>query len=135
MDKLKKRLIKKISGSDLFIVLGTRNYMISLKEIDESIAIQIDTARKFKKPFFIIIDRNLSKEDRQYLDEYFSKDNIISRMEVDIGSSSSTIYIAKQIKMLVKELSTTGNYKGVNIATPYDDDELYDESYESYDNK
>lgn len=123
MDKLKKRLIKKISGSDLFIVLGTRNYMISLKEIDESIAIQIDTARKFKKPFFIIIDRNLSKEDRQYLDEYFSKDNIISRMEVDIGNRSSTTYIAKEIKILAEELRTTEDDKEVTISTPYDDDE------------
>mgnify|MGYP003394128555 CR=1 FL=1 len=113
MNKLKEKLTKKIRGSDLFIILGTRNYMRSLKENDESIAIQIDTARKFKKPFFIIIDRNLPKEDRQYLEEYFS-------------NRASTIYIAKQIKTLVKELRTTGDYTGVNIATPYDDE---DESY------
>ncbi len=122
MNKLK--LTEKISGSELFIVLGTRNYVTSLKEVDESIAIQIDTARKFKKPFFMIIDRNMSKEDMQYLDEYFSKDNIISRMEVDMGNVMSTTYIAKQIKALVRELRTPDDYKGVTIATPYDD---YDE--------
>ena len=122
----KERLVKNIRMSNLFIVLGTRHYVTSLKNADESIAIQIDTARKFKKPFFIIIDRNLPKEDRQYLEEYFSKDNIISKMKVDMGNRASTIYIAKQIKTLVKELRTTGDYTGVNIATPYDDE---DESY------
>lgn|SRR3990167_2909986 len=123
MNKLKERLTKKISGSDLFITLGTRNYVASLKEADESIAIQIDTARKFEKPFFMIIDRKLSKEDRQYLDEYFSKDNIISRMEVDMGNRASAKYIAKEIKVLMRELGTTEDYKGVTIATPYDGDD------------
>jgi hypothetical protein len=123
MNELNEKLTEKISGSELFIVLGTRNYVTSLKEADESIGIQIDIARKFKKPFFMIIDRNLSKEDRQYLDEYFSKDNIISRMEVDIGNRASTRYIAKEIKALVRELSTTECYQGVTISTPYDDDE------------
>jgi hypothetical protein len=123
MNELNEKLTEKISGSELFIVLGTRNYVTSLKEADESIGIQIDIARKFKKPFFMIIDRNLSKEDRQYLDEYFSKDNIISRMEVDIGNRASTRYIAKEIKALVRELSTTEDYQGVTISTPYDDDE------------
>jgi hypothetical protein len=121
MNESKKRLVKKIIGSDLFIVLGTRNYVTSLKENDKSIAIQIETARKFKKPFFMIIDRNLSKEDRQYLEEYFSKDNIINRMDVDMGNRASTTYIAKAIKALVRELSTTEDYKGVIISTPYDD--------------
>lgn len=129
MDKLKERLVKKerliknIRGSDLFIVLGTRHYVTSLKEIDESIGIQIDTARKFNKPFFMVIDRNMSKEDKQYLDEYFLKDNIISRMEVDIGNRSSTTYIAKEIKILAEGLRTTEDDKEVTISTPYDDDE------------
>ncbi|MBU0895964.1 MAG: hypothetical protein KJ584_05145 [Candidatus Omnitrophica bacterium] len=118
-----EKLIEKIRGSDLFIVLGTRNYVTSLKEGKDNIAIQIDIARKFKKPFFMVIDRNLSKEDRQYLDEYLSKDNIISRMEVDMGNISSTTYIAKEIKTLVRELRTTADDKGVTIATPYDDDD------------
>lgn len=129
MDKLKERLVKKerliknIRGSDLFIVLGTIHYVTSLKEIDESIGIQIDTARKFNKPFFMVIDRNMSKEDKQYLDEYFLKDNIISRMEVDIGNRSSTTYIAKEIKILAEGLRTTEDDKEVTISTPYDDDE------------
>jgi hypothetical protein len=118
-----ERLIENIRGSCLFIVFGTRHYVTSLKETDESIGIQIDTARKFKKPFFIIIDRNLLKEDRQYIDEYFSKDNIISRMEVDIGNKASKTYIAKEIKILVEELITEEDDKDVTIATPFDEGE------------
>ena len=119
----KEKINKNIRRSNLFIVLGTRHYVTSLKNADESIAIQIDTARKFKKPFFMVIDRNMSKEDKQYLDEYFLKDNIISRMEVDIGNRSSTTYIAKEIKILAEELRTTEDDKEVTISTPYDDDE------------
>lgn len=123
MDDVKKRLTKKISTSDLFIVLGTRNYVEALKDTDDSIITQIHIAREFKKPFFVIIDRNLSKEDRQYLDEYFSKDNIISRMEVDMNNRESTKYIAKEIKTLMRELRTMEDDDSITIVTPYSEDD------------
>lgn len=125
----KEKLIENVRKSNLFIVLATRNYVKSLKKDEENLTIQIETAREFKKPFFIVIDRNMTKDDRQYLDEYFSKDNIISRMEVDIGNRMSTTYIAKHIKELVNELRTTEEEdKEIRIATPYSD-------YEETDNK
>ena len=122
MGDVKKRLTEKISTSDLFIVLGTRKYVVALKENGEDIATQVNTARELKKPFFVVIDRNLSKEDRQYLDEYFSKDNIISRMEVDINNRAFTAYVAKEIKILMRELRTMEDGDSVTIVTPYDDD-------------
>lgn len=119
----KEKLTKGITGSRIFIILGTRQYVTSLKEANEDIVIQIDIGRKFKKPFFMIIDRNMSKEDRKYLDEYFSKDNIIGRIEVDIGNRASAAYVAKEIKALVRELNITKDYKGVTMTMPYEDDE------------
>ncbi len=120
IEKTKGQIKGQIKESDLFIALGTRNYVKSLKANEESLRMQIDTARKFKKPFFVVIDRNLSKDDRQYIDEYFSKDNIISRMEVDIGNKASVAYIAKEIKMLIGELKNKEDF-GVTIVTPYGD--------------
>ena len=122
MGDVKKRLTEKISTSDLFIVLGTRKYVVALKENGEDIATQVNIARELKKPFFVVIDRNLSKEDRQYLDEYFSKDNIISRMEVDINNRAFTAYVAKEIKILMRELRTMEDDDSVTIVTQYDDD-------------
>ena len=121
MVDVKKRLTKKIRTSDLFIVLGTRNYVEALKKTDDSITTQISIARKLKKPFFTVIDRNLSKEDRQYLDTYFSKDNIVSRMEVDINNIASIAYVAKEIKTLMRELSTMEDDDKITLVTPYDD--------------
>lgn len=122
MVDVKKRLTKKISTSDLFIVLGTRNYVVALNENGENIATQVNIARELKKPFFMVIDRNLSKEDRQYLDEYFSKDNIISRMEVDINNRASTAYVAKEIKTLMQELRTMEDDDKITVVTSYGDD-------------
>lgn len=123
MSDVKKRLTKKISTSDLFIVLGTRNYVVALKENGENIATQVNIARELKKPFFVVIDRNLSKEDRQYLDTYFSKDNIISRMEVDINNRAFTAYVAKEIKTLMQELRTMKDDDNITVVTSYGDDD------------
>lgn len=123
MNDVNKRLTKKINTSDLFVVLGTINYVVALKNNDENIATQVNIARELKKPFFLVIDRNLSKEDRQYLDEYFSKDNIISRMEVDIKNRASVAYVAKEIKTLMRELRTMADDDNITIISPYDDEE------------
>lgn len=123
MNGANKRLTKKINTSDLFVVLGTRNYVVALKNNNEDIATQVDIARELKKPFFLVIDRNLSKEDRQYLDEYFSKDNIISRMEVDIKNRASVAYVAKEIKTLMRELRTMADDDNITIISPYDNEE------------
>lgn len=123
MDDLKIKLTKKIDSSDLFMVLGTRNYVDALKGNDENIMIQIDVARAMNKPFLIVIDRNLSKENRQYLEEYFSKDNIISKIDIDIDNKRSVIYMAKEIKRLMSELRMKENDDNISFVLPYDNDD------------
>lgn len=106
-DNAKKRLIKNISVSDLFVVLGTKDYIIALKDADKDITTQIQIAREFKKPCLMFIDRNLSKEDRQYLDNCFSEHNIISKTIIDIRNRDSAKYMARQISTILQELKIT----------------------------
>lgn len=105
MSELEKRLDEKISRSNLFIVLINRSYIESLRNFDGNITTQINIARELKKPFFIIVDSKLSKEEKRYIGEYFSKDNIIKRVEVDIGDRKSAIDIAIEIKRLTWEIT------------------------------
>lgn len=123
MNDLKIKLTKKIDSSDLFMVLGTRNYVDALKGNDENIMIQIDVARAMNKPFLIVIDRNLSKENRQYLEEYFSKDNIMSKIDIDMGNKRSAIYMSKEIKRLMSELRMKENDDNISFVLPYDNDD------------
>ena len=123
MSELKKSLDKKINISNLFIVIASRSYIDAIRSLDGNIMTQISIARELKKPFFMIIDNKLSKEEKQYISEYFSKDNIVKRMEVDIGDRKATRYVAREIKRLAWE--TTGD-DDVRIVTHDLDDDLDD---------
>ena len=117
MNELAKKSTKKIDISCLFIVMVTRNYLDALRNLDGDILTQIDIARKFQKPFFIIIDKRLSNEEAKEIEEYFSKDNIIKRMTIDIFDTTSKRNIALEIKRLVRELS--GKDEEIRITTQY----------------
>ena len=123
MEELKKGLDKKIGTSNLFIVIASRNYIEALRSLDENITTHINIARKFKKPFFIVVDSKLSKAEKQYIGEYFSKDNIIKRMEVNIGSRKGTSDMAREIKRLSWEMTGDAN---VRIITHCSDDDSDD---------
>ena len=119
MNELKKKLDKKINMSNLFIVIASRNYIDAIKSFDGDIMAQIGIARELKKPFFMIVDNKLSKEEKRYIGEYFSKDNIVKRMEVDIGSRKATRDVAIEIKRLTWEVTGDDN---VQIITQDSDD-------------
>ncbi len=106
MSELKKKLTKKIDISDLFILLINTNYIESIKNLDGNILTQIETARNLNKPFFMIIDKNMSKEEMEFLSNYFSEDNIIKIMEIDMRDRYATKEVAKEIKRLAVKLST-----------------------------
>lgn len=119
MDGLRRKLSRKIETSRLFVVLGTKNYIDDLKGNDENIMISIDVARAMNKPFLMVIDRNLSKEDRQYLEEYFSKDNIMSKIDIDMNNTMSIICMAQEIKRLVPELKMKEDSDNADLRSYY----------------
>ena len=67
------------------------------------------------------MDSKLSKEEKQYIGEYFSKDNIVKRMEIDIGNRKDTSDVAMEIEMLTWEI--TGD-DDVKIVTQGSDDNI-----------
>lgn len=115
MSKLKKKLAKKIDLSNLFVVLVTKNYIEELRNLNGEILTSIRTAVELKKPFFIIVDSRLTKEEKDEIDNYFHGYDIIKRMEIDIKNKQSIDIIAREIKQLVWEM--TGDDKSIRVIT------------------
>lgn len=120
MNQLKEILTKKISQTDLFIVMATKNYLDALRNMDGDILAQIDTARKFQKPFFIVFDNRLSDDEIKEIDEYFSNDNIVKKAIINMRSNVWQRDIALEIKKFTRELS--GKDEDVQIITHYSND-------------
>ena len=101
MSELDKKLDRNIDMSSLFIVIASRSYIEAIRCLNGDIMAQISIVRELKKPFFMIIDCKLSQEEKQYVGEYFSKDNIVKRMEIDICNRKDISDVAREIKMLM----------------------------------
>lgn len=121
MNGLKEKITKKVELSNIFIVLATKSYLKELRELDEEILLSINAAVELKKPFFIVIDIRLTKEEKEEIDRYFRGNNIIKRIETDIKSKRSIEIIAREIKRLSWEM--TGKDKDVRIITTYSSEE------------
>lgn len=121
MSQLEEKLTKKISPIDIFVIMATKSYLDALRNMDGDILTQIDIARKFQKPFLIVVDKRLSKDEIKEIEEYFSNDNIIKRTTIDMYSHISKRDVASEIKRIARELS--GKDEDVQIITPYSDDE------------
>lgn len=119
MNKTVNKLKKKISGCKFFIVLGTKNYLKELRIEDSDILIQIKIARELKKPFFIIKDSRLTNDETEEIGKYFSKDNVVKEITVDIGSKLSVMIIASEIRNLMTCMYP-GEDKTIDIVTPDD---------------
>ena len=120
MKKQSKGLKKKISNCKIFMVLGTKNYLQSLRNNDKDIMSQVKIARKLKKPFIIINDRRLSKNDVDEIRKYFSNDNVVKEITVDIGSNESSQIIASEIREAMDCLYP-GRDRMIDLIFPYDD--------------
>ena len=66
----------KIAMSDIFLVLGTDNYVRSLRDPTDTehhwITEQVITARHFCKPIILLIDADMDQKNKDYLKEYFT---------------------------------------------------------------
>lgn len=121
MSKTSKNIKEKIAGCKIFIVLGTKNYLKSLKRKNKNILNQIKIARELKKPFIIINDRRLLKNEEDDIRNYFSKDNVVKEITVDIGSKESSRIIASEIRQAMDCLYPC-NDRIIDIIYPYEDD-------------
>lgn len=118
MNKLIKKLRKKFATCKFFIVLATKNYLNGIRNADSELLIQATIARELKLPFFIIIDRRLTQDEIENIRKYFSKDNVIKEIIVDIGSKSSAFIVASEINQLMKCMYPCIN-EPIDIVTQY----------------
>lgn len=122
MEKSSKDLKEKISKCKIFIVLGTKGYLKSLRCNDKDIMNQVNIARELKKPFVIINDRRLSKNDTDDIRKYFSNDNVVKEITVDIGSKESSRILASEIRQAMDCLYP-GRDGMIDLIYPYDEDD------------
>lgn len=100
----REELRKKISGCGFFIVLSTKSYLESLKRSDKDIMDQIDMARELKKPFFIIEDTRMSQPDIEETRRYFSRDNVVGKLSVNLDTKNSSEIVANKIRDISRML-------------------------------
>lgn len=117
----KDELKKKISGCGVFIVLSTKNYLESLKKFDEDIMTQISIARELKKPFFIVEDSRMLQPDIEETMKYFSQDNVVGKIRVNMGNENSAELVANKIRDISRMFCPESNI--INVVTCYSDDE------------
>ncbi len=98
MSKQGDTVREKISGCGLFIVLSTNGYLESLRRQDKNILNQISIARELKKPFVIIEDARMLQPDIEEIRKYFSKDNVVERVSVNMDTHDSFKLVAKKIR-------------------------------------
>lgn len=97
------RLKRQIVDSNLFAVLGTKNYLHALKTNKENILYQIRIARKYNKPTLLLISKNLSEEEIMELESHFYAHNVIKEMVLDLSNEDSQKEIVLEIKRLAEE--------------------------------
>lgn len=107
-----ERLTNKIAGTELFIVIATKNYLEALRNMDGDVITQIGIARELDKPFFIIEDSRLLKEEIEEARRYFSNDNIIRITTINWDDKSSVNSVVSEIKKLA-------GGKGIDVVTQY----------------
>lgn len=77
----------KIDASNVFAVVGTENYVRSLRDPEDAehylITDQIITARHLCKPIFLLIDKAMDQKDKDYLREYFTGFKVVEEHPLD----------------------------------------------------
>ncbi len=78
---------EKIDSSDVFVAIGTENYVRILRDPEDEehhwITEQIITARHLCKPIILLIDMNMDKKDKDYLRDYFKGFKITEELPLD----------------------------------------------------
>ena len=97
----------KIDESEVFLVLGTENYVRSLRDPEDvdhhMITEQIIIARHLCKPFVLLIDTYMDEKDKDYLRDYFKGFKIVE--ELPFNSSGADVYLKKSVTILLKYIT------------------------------
>jgi len=83
----------KIDVSEVFVAIGTENYVRSLRDPEDSehylITDQIITARHLCKPIILLIDKFMEQEEKDYLRNYFKNFSVIDEVPMNLVDENS----------------------------------------------
>ena len=101
---------EKIDSSDVFAVIGTENYVRSLRDPEDSehhlITEQVITARHLCKPIILLIDMNMDEKDKDYLRDYFKGFKIVEEISLnhtDEDVNETVLRLVRSIEEVDKE--------------------------------
>ena len=99
----------KINISELFVVIGTENYVRSIRDPEDEehhlITDQIMTAKHLCKPVILLIDTNMDKKDKDYLGDYFKGFKIVDKHPLNHKDDEAAIeeIVVKIVGLLEEE--------------------------------
>lgn len=99
----KKTILDAIIESEIFLALGTENYLKEIEDPKSDVALQVKAAKKFNKPTIILIDTKLPEEKKIDLDRYFVGLNIIGVVEIEWKDDKSMDKAIKEIVEIMKK--------------------------------
>ena len=106
MTSMPKTLRDKVDASEVFVVLGTENYVRSLRDPDAPehyiITEQIIVAKDLCKPIVLIIDQLMEQKDMDYLRNYFKGFKRVE--ELPLHTKEADAYIKNMVTNLLKWL-------------------------------
>ena len=92
-------ILEKIANSDIFLVVGTNNYLRELCSPNSEMLIQVKLAKIFRKPVIILIHTKMSDREKIELEEFFVGHNVIKEIEFN-----STKEMAQLIRTALVEV-------------------------------
>lgn len=110
------KIIRKILRSGLFIVIINKEYFDAIKNRNGNILTHIGVARRLKKPFFVAMDSRLKCGEIMQMNIYFSNDNVVKKVMVDMGKIDFIVPLSLEIERVIKDLQP-GDTDDIKIIT------------------
>ena len=106
MTSVPKTIRDKVDASEVFVVIGTENFIRSLREPEDSehhlITKQIIIAKDLCKPIILLIDQFMEQKDKDYLRDYFKGFKRVE--ELPLNHKDADTYIKNMVTSLLKSL-------------------------------
>lgn len=98
-----KDLENKIISSNIFLVLGTSNYVRDLKNRNSSPHVQSMIAKKNKKPVLIVFLKGKIKEQEKIeIERFYSSFNVVKEIDIDFYSDEGIKELANVLKDMIE---------------------------------
>ena len=102
MNKNLKDLEDRIISSNIFMVLGTSNYVKDLRKRNSAQYIQSKMVKKNKKPVLIVfIKGKIKEEEKIEIERFYSSHNSVKEIDVELNSDEGIKELTKVLKDMI----------------------------------